>query len=674
MQTPDPARNARHSVLENIWIPLADGAQLAARLWMPDGADEKPVPAILEYLPYRKRDGTCLRDESTYPVFADAGYAGVRVDIRGNGESDGVFDDEYSPRELAEGVDIIAWIASQPWCDGTVGMMGISWGGFNALQIAALRPPALKAIISIATTVDRFNDDIHYKGGALLSANLAWAATMLCYAARPPDPAIVGERWRDMWLQRLKGQPLLLDTWLEHQTRDAYWRHGSIGEDWAAIEAATLIIAGWADGYRNAPAAAAANLKAPVKALVGPWIHKYPHFAAPKPRADFHTEALAWWDRWLKGKPNGADQWPAYRAYITEGIRPSHHRAHDPGRWVAEPVWPSPNVQARQFGLHGRGQLVAGSGRAAVGALAAICSPLDTGVMAGEFFTLAPNGDLAADQRADDAGSLVFETDVLVEPLQLLGRPRLTLRVAIDAPVGTLIARVVDVHPDGAAHRVSFGVLNLTHRIDQANPSPMRPGEPETVTLVLDECGHRWRAGHRLRLAISTAYWPMLLPPPTAITATLELAGCALELPVLQRTAEIAVAEPANSDPLPQYREVSPPEVRRWVEQDLSTGLTHYRLIDDTGAAEIAAADGLIARERKEEHYTIAAGDPLSAASECRWLATRQRGDWSIRTESWIRLTATATHYRIEAGMQAFEGEARVFDRVWDSLVERNLM
>ena len=349
--------NLSFSVTENLWIGLADGTRLAARAWMPAGAEARPVPAVLEFLPYRKRDGTCLRDESTYPVFAAAGIAGVRVDMRGCGDSDGLLADEYTGQELADACEVIAWIAGQPWCTGAVGMMGISWGGFNALQVAALRPPALKAVISIATTVDRFNDDIHYKGGALLSANLSWSSYMLCYSSRPADPEFVGEGWRRQWLDRLEHEPLLLSTWLRHQTRDGYWRHGSICEDYSRVKVPVFILAGWGDGYKNAPPAALAGLTGVVKAMTGPWIHKYPHFAWPKPRADFHADAIAWWERWLKGVPNGVEAWPAYRAYITEAVRPAPVREHDPGRWVAEVVRPGAN-RHRIYSLTAAGRLV----------------------------------------------------------------------------------------------------------------------------------------------------------------------------------------------------------------------------------------------------------------------------------------------------------------------------
>ena len=662
-----------YKVVENAWIPLRDGTRLAARIWMPDGADATPVPAILEYLPYRKRDGTCIRDEATYPHLAAAGYAGVRVDIRGTGESEGLFTDEYSPSELADAVEVIEWIAARPWCTGAVGMMGISWGGFNALQVASLAPKALKSVISLSATVDRYNDDIHYKGGALLSANLSWSSYMLCYGSRPPDPALVGDSWKETWLKRLENEPLLLSTWLRHQTRDDYWKHGSICEEWGAIECPVLIIGGWGDGYKNAPPAAAANLKAPVKAVNGPWIHKYPHFAWPHPRMDFLAEATRWWDRWLKDVPNGAEELPAYRAYITEGVRPEYERWRDPGRWVAEPHWPARGTIANWKGYLAPGGRLAGSAPAAGAAAMTVRSPLDCGAMGGEFFTLSPIGDLPQDQRTDDAGSLLFETEILADPIEILGRPALTLKVSINSSNAVLTVRLNDVHPDGVSQRVSFGVLNLSHRVGDAEPKPMSPGQAETVRVLLDECGHRFKAGHRLRLAISTAYWPLLLPVPGNATASIAPGDSSvLALPVRMAGSDADVPEPANPDPLPKYRQLTPDASERSVRRDLVTGLTTYRLVSDSGESEIAAAEGLIARERREETYTIAPDDPLSAVSECHWTTTRKRGTWSIRTETVTKLTMDETHFHIVARLEAFEGDTRVFHRDWVDKVERN--
>ena len=181
-------------VIEHTLIPLKDGTMLAARIWLPEDAEQNPVPAILEYLPYRKRDGTYERDALTHPYLAGHGYAGVRVDLRGSGESTGLLFDEYAKQEQDDGVEVIAWLAAQPWCNGSVGMMGISWGGFNGLQIAARRPPALKAIVTICSTDDRYADDAHYMGGTFLTkAGLEWAFFFFSLMCLPPDPALVGD-------------------------------------------------------------------------------------------------------------------------------------------------------------------------------------------------------------------------------------------------------------------------------------------------------------------------------------------------------------------------------------------------------------------------------------------------------------------------------------------------
>ncbi|MGH6932825.1 MAG: CocE/NonD family hydrolase, partial [Dongiaceae bacterium] len=266
-------------IIDPVWIPMSDGCRLAARLWLPRGSSAKPSPAILEYIPYRRRDGTVIGDMPRHGYYAGHGYACLRVDMRGSGDSDGVLTDEYLKQEQDDAVEVIAWIAAQTWCSGKVGMMGISWGGFNALQVAARRPPALKAIVTVCSTDDRYADDCHYMGGALLLNSMSWASTMLAYNARPPDPQIVGERWRNMWLERLNGSPPFLAAWIKHQLRDEYWWHGSVCEDYGAIEAATYAVGGWADGYSNAIPRLLAGLKAPAKGLIGPWAHEYPHMA-----------------------------------------------------------------------------------------------------------------------------------------------------------------------------------------------------------------------------------------------------------------------------------------------------------------------------------------------------------------------------------------------------------
>src|SRR5215475_8542432 len=340
-------------VIEHTLIPLKDGTTLAARTWLPDDAEQNPVPAILEYLPYRKRSGTYERDALTHPYLAGHGYAAVRVDIRGSGESDGLLFDEYAPQEQDDALEVIAWLAAQPWCSGAVGMMGISWGGFNSLQIAARRPPELKAIISACSTDDRYADDVHYIGGMVLSYYmLLWGSVMLAYSARPPDPLVVGDRWREMWRERLEHNAFLVEQWLSHQRRDEYWKQGTVCEDYSSITCPVYLVGGWSDGYTSAIFRLLEGLSSPRKALVGPWEHLWPEEGVPGPAIGFLQEALRWWDKWLKGIETGIMDEPALRCWMQDAVPPKPTYEERPGRWIAEPSWPSASISTDvlQFG------------------------------------------------------------------------------------------------------------------------------------------------------------------------------------------------------------------------------------------------------------------------------------------------------------------------------------
>jgi len=413
-------------VIEHMLIPLRDGARLAARMWLPEDAEQNPVPAILEYLPYRKRDGTYERDAMTHPYLAGHGYACVRVDIRGSGESTGLLSDEYALQEQDDGIELIAWLAAQPWCSGVVGMMGISWGGFNGLQIAARRPAALKAIITICSTDDRYADDVHFMGGALLTAGLDWASFFFSTMCLPPDPLLVGETWRTMWLERLQNVPMFLERWLQHQRRDDYWKHGSVCEDYAAIQCPVYAVGGWTDGYKNAIPRLLERLTVPRKGLIGPWAHAYPHFALPGPQIGFLQEMLRWWDYWLKGLDTGVMDEPVLRAWITDSTKPASYHVTLPGRWVAETSWPSSTAKLRRLFLTDAGL------REAQGPFTgqAMRSPETLGKCAGYWVPFGTGHDQAADQQEDDFRSLTIETPPLDAPIEILGAPVVTLNIA----------------------------------------------------------------------------------------------------------------------------------------------------------------------------------------------------------------------------------------------------
>jgi uncharacterized protein len=637
-------------LIDHTLIPLKDGTTLAARIWLPQDAEQHPVPAILEYLPYRKRDGTYERDALTHPYLAGHGYAGVRVDLRGCGESGGLLFDEYATQEQDDGVEVIAWLAAQPWCNGAVGMMGISWGGFNGLQVAARRPPALKAVVSICSTDDRYADDAHYMGGTLLgTAGLEWAFYFFGLMCLPPDPTLVGERWRAMWLARLQNIPLFLENWLQHQRRDAYWKHGSVCEDYAQIECPVYAVGGWTDGYKNAIPRLLEGLKVPRKGLIGPWAHAYPHFALPGPQIGFLQEILRWWDQWLKGIDTGVMDEPMLRAWMTESVKPASHHDTLPGRWVAEPSWPSPRATARRLFLTDAGLREDPQPLTAH----AVRSPQTLGACAGDWVPFGRGHDQARDQQEDDARSLLFETAPLDAAIEILGAPLLTLDVACDRPIANLIVRLCDVHPSGESLRVSYGVLNLTHRDSHGEPSALTPGERYRVRIQLNDAGCAFPPGHKLRLAISTAYWPMIWPAPQ--TATVQILAGTLDLP--QRPPSTADAK------------LSP-----FAEPETASPEKPTILHRDGARIEHIDRLGLELGTVYESQFHVEESDPLSAVAELRNIQTLSRNEWQVRIETRLRLSSTADAFLLQGSLRAWEGANEVCHRDWDRSIPRDFM
>ena len=666
--------------IEHLLIPLSDGTHLAARIWLPEGAEQAPVPAILEYLPYRKSDGTAPRDALTHPYFAGHGYASVRVDMRGNGESQGLMEDEYLPLEQSDALEVIEWIANQPWCTGKLGMMGISWGGFNSLQLAAHKPEPLKAIITICSTDDRYTDDIHYKGGCLLNENLAWAATMLSFSAAPPDPRLVGDEWRAMWHERLDNMPLLAETWLSHQHRDDYWRQGSINTDYANIEAAVYAIGGWGDAYKNTVSRMMENLSCPRKALIGPWIHKYPHFAVPHPAIGFLQEALRWWDHWLKGEENGVMDEPSATFYLQDSLPPKTMYAERPGRWVQTDGWPARNVLMHEMSLSETGL---GHDEQPLTTPVVIDSPLTAGRHQGEYCAIWFGPDLPADQRIDDALAVCFDSAPLEAPLDILGKPKVHLTLASDQDCGQLIVRLSDVQPDGQVARITYGALNLIVR-DHDRPQRLVPGEPLQITFELDMIGYQIPAGHRLRVALASSSFPMLWPAARRSALTLLPGLQTLELPIFEGQAIANPFAAPESAPPANISEQRVAQPSRSVMEDVASGEITTIVEDDMGAMTFDDT-GLRVEQRCTERYTAHPDEADRTRAEIVWHYHAGRdqsahdsardettpGQFDVRVESHYRMRCDAEHFHLEAEQIAWEDGEEVHRRDWQCSVPR---
>lgn len=654
-----PSRVIRE--IENTWIPLADGTRLAARIWLPEDAEDHPVPAILEYLPYRKDDCTAQDDARRHPYFAGHGYAAVRVDLRGTGDSDGLLLGEYLKQEQDDALEVLAWLEARAWCTGAVGMIGYSWGGFNGLQIAARQPPQLAAVITVDSTDDRYLDDCHYMGGCLLASDmLKWAASMLTYPIQPPDPRFVGDRWREMWLERLENAPELARDWLSHQRRDAFWEHGSVAEDHSAIKCPVLAVGGWADAYTNAVPRLLEHLDVPRLGIIGPWAHMMPHTGVPGPAIGFLREALRWWDRWLKGIENDVMDEPTLRVWMQEHVTPATFHAERPGRWVGVASWPRDAIATREFALRADG----GLGEAAPDdAPVAIVARQGCGQAAGVWCANGYADEIAGDQRPDDERSLTFDTETLAEPLEVLGRPVARLRLRSDRPLALVSARLEDVAPDGTSLLVSWGMLNLAHRDSHAHPEPLVPGDEYDIEVAMRVCGHRFEAGHVIRLALSPAYWPHAWPSPEAVTLGVALDGSsALELPTHSSFASEGSVRFGPPETLaPTSAPDDSAERTRRVESDPATG--RHTIRDTQRLARTVPGTGTRYSESGTDEYSIVEGDPLSAAVRCeRETCSESAGAaWCVRVVS--EMVCDETSFHVTETYAAHEGESEVFSR-----------
>ncbi|MFP5071926.1 CocE/NonD family hydrolase [Pseudonocardia nantongensis] len=672
MRTIDPEDLPLKVECEDTWIPLADGTRLSARIWRPESGT--PVPAVLEFIPYRLRDLTAIRDSVHHPYLAGHGIAGVRVDLRGSGDSDGVLTDEYLHEEFDDAEEVLAWLAAQPWCSGRTGMMGISWGGFNALQVAARRPESLGAIASVCSTDDRYADDVHYMGGCLLGDNLSWASTMFSFNACPPDPDAFGEGWEDAWLQRLHGSGLWAEKWLQHQRRDDYWRHGSVCEDYSAIECPVLAVSGWADGYSNSVFRLVERLDVPRRGLIGPWSHTYPHLGNPGPAIGFLQELVRWFDHWLAGADNGVDEGPSLYTWMQDSVPPSTAYEDRPGRWVGESSWPSPQVEAeRRTLLPGR---IGGPEDTGPEEELTVSSPLSVGQFAGKWCSYNAPPDLPYDQREEDGGSLVFETGPLAEPLEILGAPAVDLVVASNAPVAMVAARLSDVAPDGAATRVTYGLLNLTHRESNAEPEPLEPGRRYRVRVPLNGVAQHFPAGHRIRVSLSTSYWPLAWPPPEPVQLTVVAGESEVVLPVRDADAP----DGAEVDPFGPAEGVTPltavqvrPGDQRWeVRRDLVEYVSELLVVKDLGC--VRYPDGLEVDQRVEERYSARGDDISSVRGEVRATVTFRRGQHEASAVTRTVQTSDTEDFHLRATLDAYRGETRIASIDHNTSVPRDLV
>lgn len=655
----------------NVWIPVRDGIRLSATLYRP--AQEGRFPVIFRCDGYRKdltRKGE-LRQTGRW--FAERGYVFVLMDIRGTGDSEGIAGDEYSPQELADACDAIAWLAVQTWSSGAVGMWGKSYSGFNSIQTAMLRPEHLKAIIAIYATDDRYTDDVHYWGGLRqVGATIPYPLKMLYTNLMPPNPAVHPEKWQALWQQRIEESPPWALEWWRQQTDGPYWRHGSLRPNYGAINVPVFMVGGWRDGYTNAIPRMLAQLKVPCKALIGPWGHELPHLATIGPRLDFLTIMLRWWDHWLKGIDSGLMAEPAITYYMqdTHPPGPVHEVA---GEWRTLAIWPDSSGNETRLWLGSEGRLLpqppAAAGKAVL--------PGSLRLGAGEWkWCMYDPESLPLDQRAAEAYSLVYTSAPLQQPLELLGQATLGLTLAATKPVAQLFLRLCDVAPDGRSTLVSWGALNLTHRNGHTEPAPLAPGQKYPVEIDFGAVAWRFQPGHRLRLILNNHDWPRLWPAPDLFDLEIHHGPGSLSwlrLPLAPSPATITEppAPPPVGASVTGVRATTDPWKWRLV-QERPGGCLRFTL---AGAEAIELLDGSLAEStfRKLE-VTVPEDDPAGNAMAAFATSTMAWPEVKATVTVDLRVTGTDATFDFDLKIELFSGDEPIASKVWRESIPRNLV
>ncbi len=542
-----PGQDASYEyVTRRDFLIMPDGGRLAVTWWSPTPkVHGERFPALLELLPYRKDDSFYARDFPLYDYFARRGFLLAKVDIRGTGGSSGrVPPREYSEQELDDAVDIIAQLARHPASNGNVGMWGISWGGFNAIQVAMRRPPGLRAIMALHASDDLFHDDVRYIDGGLHIDPYTLQIDHENGLPRTPSYALDSAYFRD----RFEAYPWVL-TYLKQPVDGEFWRRNGLRYRPEALEIPAYFIGGLLDGYRDTPIRALEYLSAPVKVEIGPWVHAWPDDGTPGPNYEWRSRAVRWWNHWLRGQDSGLLDEPRLLVYQRSGHGPDRTLAETPGAWRFED-WPVAGGRREAWRFAAGGRLVRGGAKpTGLDSTATIRYFPGSGVMAGDWW-----GEPTGDMRADDAGGLVFDGPALDEPVTVLGMPRVRLRFTAGAALANWTARLEDVTPDGQVALVTGGVINATHHRSTVTPERLVPGQSYDLAWDLHFTTWTFQQGHRIRVAVSNAQFPMIWPSPYPMVSRVWLGDStsSLELPIAAGVGRY----PAPVLPAPEPRAV----------------------------------------------------------------------------------------------------------------------
>lgn len=669
---PNASSANHHNKIEitEVSITMSDGIRLAADIYWPAGADKKDrFPILLEYLPYRK-DENRARNYSLYSYFLEHGYLVVRVDMRGTGNSEGVtIPYEYSDIELDDGEEVIDWLSQQEWSTGSVGMFGISWGGFNSIQMAMRNPPALKAFVALMATEYLYQEDVHYMDGIMVAGD-SWMMSNDLYNSLPGAPDF---KMDEEWLRnRFNVEPSVY-TYMRQQRDGAFWDRASAKGQYEKIRVPGYHIGGWYDGYRNSLPRMLENVQAPVKAMIGPWDHYFPHNAWPKPQIEWRHEAVRWFDQWLKGEDTGILKEPAFAVYVRNYHPPDPDLDQVHGYWRWEDGWPIERIENHSWYAHADHSL---STEPAGNATHSMTYKPSIGLEGG-----GPTmwwGSIAPDQQPMDEYSLVYDSEILDAPLEILGRPIAKLHVSADAPRANWVVRVSDVAPDGQVTQVVGAAFNGTHRISAREPSDIVPGEDFDLNIDLHFTSWVFPKGHRIRIAVSNAIWPMLWPTPMQMKSTLAIGGkngARIDLPVVPPGEEYTpnFKEPSSSPALSGYEVIDSGNISGYaainsIQHDPDTGEA-FGVATNTGATQYPW--GIERFEEEIEHRT-SDENPAYTSVVGRYKITEELKDRTLDFEQNVEFKSDEDNFYLTFHRWVSVNGELYKEKAWQEVIPRD--
>lgn len=658
----------------NLMIPMRDGKQLAADYYRPDV--EGKFPVIVEYIPYRKDDASRSGLDALH-YFAERGFIGLRLDVRGTGSSDGFNTDEYHPQEQLDGYDAIEWLAKQPWTNGNIGLFGTSYGGFTCLQVAMHRPPHLKGIAPMYATDDRYTDDCHYTPGGNMRMYYdvgTYGGTMVAMNALPPHLDLTGPKWAEKWKERLEKNEPYIPKWMHNQVDGPYWRSASLRPNYDRIQCPVYLIAGWRDGYVNAMLRTYEKLKVPRRIIIGPWVHQRPNASVPGPRIDYLNEVCRFFGECLGGEETGFMAEPPVTVYMQEYHTPDRTLDITPGHWRNEAEFPGKGSREVTYHLGGEGRLVSGDGEKSAAAADEFEYIPTVGTASAYWSAGGLPFYLADDQRSDEAYSVTYTTPPLKQDLRLFGWPKLVLHGSSSAKVATFVAKIADVAPDGHSALICDGSLNGTRRNSLTKPEPMSPDEIYELTIPMQPTGWVVKAGHRVRLAISGSDFPNLWPTPEKARLKVHRGGTygsRLILPVIPEASLAApefLTDPKNITVVKGFGR--PMDMK--LEIDQISGKVSL-VSSGRGTTVLEDYRGTLTSDRNFR-CTASSRDPAQAniTGTHRYILDRDGDKIEIIAESTIRATADSFHILIH--LTVTKNGTLFFQKNWMESEPRNLL